>query len=58
MTWQKWWTLEILAGIGLGVVTLPLSMIRLVLAIILAALFATFYQKRMTSQRNTLRRRP
>ena len=52
MTWAKWWALEILAGIGILVVTLPLSLGRYAINGALVILFAVFYLQRVQAQKH------
>ncbi len=52
MTWRRWWALEIMAGLGIMVTTLPLSLERYFINIGLVTLFAVFYFQRIQAQRN------
>ena len=51
MTWRKWWALEIVSGLGILVVTLPLGYVRFLINAGLVTAFAVFYLKRVQGQK-------
>ncbi len=55
MTWPKWWALEIVSGLGILVVTLPLGYIRFMVNAALVTLFAVFYLQRVQGQKASKR---
>ena len=53
MKWYQWWALEIMAGLGILVATLPLGYLRFLINAAMVTVFAVCYHHRVNTQTMT-----